>query len=281
MAIAEQTESKPEQPDVTPEAESDDEAAEQKADGEEGAPRTRKERKQAWKRAQDELAEVRAAAKTMEDQIARMREEHAELRGRLAAREEQTKVERADPRDRELELINEEMDAEEKLMQDGKRGSRHWRSLADRRAEILAEKVVDERMARLPRGGGSDDAIRASLEADFDWLPHNDKARNWAAGREQQLIAEGRPAGIATMRAALAEAAVKFKLGGSPNGDDRSLASRYSGSPSRNGEATSSQGDDDAMKVDEQSEALIRANAQHRGVSYEKALKDYQKALAR
>lgn len=102
---------------------------------------------------------------------------------------------------------------------------------------IAAQRVLRPQIEQGQRSQPTMEQLnqRQQLATEFPWALTNRRATALAGAIEADMIAEGKPATVATSRAALAEAAKMLNLGGHqpPTNQQRSA---YSGIPSREGE---------------------------------------------
>lgn len=200
------------------------------------------ERQEHWtKRAQAERDAIRAELETErklrdEDRKAGERAaiEAAELRGRMAAQEAYQRQQAqatpaADPdEDRYQKLASRRVDSYAKNDWDGAQEAEQ------EMYKIIARREFREQQKLLPQAQHQDPSV-AIVQSEFPWLVSNSNAQRAAAGFENVLLAQGKPAGIETMREACRMTAQQLNLSGGPRGQlaptTNAQRQLYGGSP--------------------------------------------------
>lgn len=198
-------------------------------------------------------AEARAKeASELRAEISRMREEQAEMRGRFAQQAQQQQ-----PQQDPLIALYAQADKALQDVADNKADMRRYHEIQAAIARTVAAQQLQE-FAQSQAHQPQIDATRALLESEFGWLSSNAKARRWADGAYDQLVAEGRPDGIATMREALAKTAAALNLGTPPGRVNDSTRGKYVGVSTKDTGASRG-GSIDAVRMDDATRSLAEA----------------------
>lgn len=171
-------------------------------------------------RAASEAAELRKELAAEREARQRHAEEAAELRGQMSARQQQ---EKPDPWKDRIADLNKRAKASLNAASSAKDAATAQHYLGEYEAakeevgELRGRKAAIEEYEERAKSA-PDPAVHAqrmTLESEFPWLSDNVKARRAADGWYEILVAQGKtPKALSTLRAACANAARDFGLGG-------------------------------------------------------------------
>lgn len=235
--------------EVSPDLEEDDEAAEgaeagvgekqgaqpsvkTDADGnvtvEEGAPATRKERRASWKQAQEQARGEKERADRLQGQI---NELHSNVISRLGTQQQAPVQQGAAGPDPYMAYMSQLDERQEMIVNalrtttdadTAKRYREQYYNINRERDRatlgFATQRAVETVRAEQAQRPQQQDGIVAIIQSEYpDVLSYRGQggantAFNWANARYQQLIAEGKPGTMATIREAMDEAAGRYQI---------------------------------------------------------------------
>lgn len=214
----EEPEDKP-APAAKPKVTEDEDGAVRVQLDEEEKPRpARRERRESWKAGEEELRRAREENEQLRQSQARL---EAQVQARFA--DMQRQIPRGeDPYEREINQIRRDQELIQTTLRSGavqneqeiERLRGRFYELDGRSKEVerarIKREVMDEVQQRQAQQSGQYE--EQALRSEFPEVIPNQQAMRWATGRYYQLVAEGKPATLATSRAAVQEAAEHYGL---------------------------------------------------------------------
>lgn len=289
----------------------DDTAADDAGEGAEGASddaasadtgaavepqQTRKERRQnefraaqeSAREAREELARERTAREELDRRV-------AEMDGRLKERDAQSERDRKDPREDKIKELRRVSQRHLEAVANAKDPARQQEALdayheaveeaAALRFELRAEEKERTNPKQAQQGlAPREVAIMTAIEGEFPTFGENNrKGQEFRATADlhlMRLMAQGKPYGLATVRAACAAAASEMKIGGASTGSTN--RGRYGASGAGDGAGGGGEGDRGNVPIGRQEEALAiaMANRRGKGETKEQAIAEWRKRVA-
>ena len=235
----------------------------------------KRERGQAFREIREQAARETAELRAL---IQAQAETLAEIRGRMAATPAAPAPVAPDAYGPKIAQLRREMDRELLAASKGETSMDRFYELQEQVTDLVADRKIEAFRKTMPAQEAQKPVEVAVLEGEFPWMASNEKARRWAVAAEDQLIAEGRPATLATSREALAAAAAKFGLGNGKPATPANPGRRYSGAPS----GTTGGEDEGPQRVvlGAKDMELVKAVASMRGLTMEQAAQYVAKLAA-